>query len=101
MADFIIGKEVETKESTIEVTVNIDKPLSVGKHTFQLVVVDDGDNKSLPAVVEVVVRDSQNPTAIVRAPSQVEYGKPFLLDGRDSRDVPPGKVVRYIWTMLE
>jgi len=101
MADFIIGKEVETNEPTIEVTVNIANPLSVGKHTFRLVVVDDGGNQSLPAVAEVVVRDSVNPTAILRAPSQVEFGKSFLLDGKDSSDVPPGKVVRYIWTMLD
>lgn len=101
MAVFIIGKEVETNEPNIEVTVKIENPLPVGKHTFQLVVVDDGNNKSLPAVVEVVVRDSVNPTAILRAPSQVEFGKPFLLDGRDSSDVPPGKVVKYIWTMLD
>ena len=53
------------------------------------------------ALGTVVVRDTQNPTAILKAPSQVEFGMSFLLDGRDSSDVPPGKVVKYIWTMME
>jgi len=100
MADFIIGTSVETVEPTIDVTVTNEKPIPVGRRKFQLVVVDDAGNKSLPDVVEVVVKDTQNPTAILKAPSQVEFGKSFLLDGRGSSDVPPGKVVKYIWTML-
>ncbi len=101
MSEFVIGTPLETTDATIEVTVNVQKPIPVGKHRFQLLVVDDSGNKSLPSVVDVVVKDSQNPTAIVTAPSQVEYGKSFVLDGRTCSDVPPGKVVKYVWVMLE
>ena len=101
MSEFVVGTPQETKDPTIEVTVNAQKPMPVGKHKFQLVVVDDSGNQSLPSVVEVVVKDSQNPTAVVTAPSQVEYGRSFVLDGRASSDVIPGKIVKFIWTMLE
>ncbi len=101
MVNFITGSPVETVDPSIEVTVSVDNPLPVGKHRFQLVVVDDSGNKSQADVVDVVVKDSQNPTAVLKAPSQVEYGKTFSLDGRGSSDVPPGKVVKYIWTLLE
>jgi len=53
------------------------------------------------ALGTVAVRDTQNPTAILEAPSHVEFGKSFLLDGSGSSAVQPGKVVKYIWTMLE
>ncbi len=101
MANFVVGTPQETPQSTIEVTVNAQTPLPIGKHRFQLVVVDDSGNKSLPDTVEVIVKDSINPTAVLKAPPQVEFGQSFLLDGRASTDVPPGKVVKYIWTMLE
>jgi hypothetical protein len=51
--------------------------------------------------VEIIVKDTQAPTAVLRAPSQAEFGRPFLLDGRESSDVAPGKVTRYIWTKVE
>ena len=101
MAKFEVGAPVETDEPKIEVTVDPQSPLPVGRHKFQLVVADDAGNHSLPDTVEVVVKDSFNPTAVLRAPTQVESGKQFVLDGRASSDVPPGKVVKYIWTMLE
>jgi hypothetical protein len=101
MPKFVIGTPVESTTPSIEVTVNAQTPLPIGRHRFQLVVADDSGNQSLPDVVEVVVRDSTNPTAVIRAPSQVELGRSFNLDGRDSSDVPPGRIVKYIWTMLE
>ena len=44
--------------------------------------------------------DDRRPTAVVRAPETVPFGQPFELDGRRSTDLPPGKVVKYRWTML-
>lgn len=101
MANFVVGSSQETTEAAVEVTVTPNTPLTVGKHRFQLVVVDDSGNKSLPDVVDVIVKDNKNPTAVLKVPAQVELGQSFVLDGRGSSDVAPGKVVRYIWTLLE
>lgn len=101
MAAFVIGTPVESADAAVEVTVDPAAPLGVGRHRFQLVVVDDSGNESLADAVEVIVRDSTNPTAVLRAPSQVEFGASFQLDGRASSDVAPGKVVKYIFTLVE
>jgi hypothetical protein len=101
MAAFVIGTPVETADPVIEVTVDPTSPLPIGRHRFQLVVVDDSGNQSLADSVEVVVKDSINPTAVLKAPSQVEFGTSFQLDGRASTDVAPGKVVKYVFTMVE
>ena len=101
MSKFEIGTPVETEEPTVEVTVDTDNPLPVGKHVFQLVVADESGNASQPAEVVVIVRDSEAPTAVIKAPSQVGFGRSFKMDGSASSDVPPGKVVRYIWTLVE
>lgn len=100
MAEFRIGEPVETGEAKVEVTVSQEVPIPVGTHTFQLVVVDDAGNESLPATVNVTVRDTQRPTAVINAPESVGYGRSFTLDGSRSSDLPPGKIVKYIWTML-
>ena len=101
MAQFTIGTPIDTEESTIEVTVDPNAPLPVGRHVFQLVVADDSGNASLPATVEVIVKDSQAPTAVIKAPTQVEFGRSFPLDGRASSDIPPGTLVKFTWTMVE
>lgn len=100
MAIFQPGTPIDTPEPTIEVTATAEQPLSIGVHRFQLVVVDEQKNPSDPMVVQVVVRDTQKPTAIIIAPEQAEFGQSFILDGRKSSDIPPGKVVRFIWTMV-
>jgi hypothetical protein len=100
MATFQPGTEVDTTDPTVEVTATIDQPIPTGAHKFQLVVEDDSGNRSDPIVVQVVVKDTQRPTAVLAAPELVEFGKSFVLDGRRSTDVPPGKVVRWIWTMV-
>jgi hypothetical protein len=101
MPQFAIGSPVETEEPVVEVTVETEQPLPTGRHVFQLVVVDDSGNESKPDQVEVIVRDSELPTAVLAAPKQVEFGTSFELNGEKSSDVPPGKVVRYIWTLVE
>lgn len=100
MATFKPGTEIETPDPTVEVTVTAAVPLPAGAHKFQLVVVDDSGNKSDPMVVGVIVRDTTKPTAVLIAPEQVEFGQSFVLDGRKSSDVAPGKVARFIWTMV-
>lgn len=109
MAEFIAGKTIETAENVIEVTSTPDKPLPIGVHRFQLVVKDDAGNLSQPALIEVVVRDSQAPTAVIdfadlRGTPQrepvAEAGKSFGLSGARSSDVAPGKLVAYQWTLL-
>jgi hypothetical protein len=101
MAKFSIGVAVETTDPGVEVTISPDAALPVGRHKFQLVVVDDSGNNSLPDQVEIIVRDTKNPTAVITAPTQVEFGDSFTLDGRKSSDVAPGRVVKYIWTLVE
>jgi hypothetical protein len=100
MAKFTIGTPVTGTDPTIEVTVDVNNPLPIGQHSFQLIVVDESGNKSLPATVNVVVKDTQNPTAVVSAPTQAEFGQSFTLDGHLSSHVPPGKIVQFIWTQL-
>jgi hypothetical protein len=101
MSDFVIGKPVESEDPGVEVTVNADHILPVGKHTFQLVVVDDSGNESKPAEVTIIVRDDQAPTAVIKAPTQVSLGQSFKMDGSGSSDVAPGKVAKYIWTLMD
>jgi hypothetical protein len=100
MPKFVVGTPVESTVAAVEVTIDAQTTLPIGKHKFQLVVVDDSENQSLPDSVEVVVKDLTNPTALLRAPTQVDFGKSFTLDGRASSDVPPGKVVKWIFTLM-
>jgi hypothetical protein len=94
------GEAVHGTEPSIEVTVSQEAPLPVGRHRFQLVVVDDSGNESAPSVAEVIVRDTQKPTAILDAPKVVDVGSSFQLSGARSSDIG-GKIVRYIWTRLD
>ncbi len=100
MAKFKINEPVETNDPQVTVEVSLNEPLSVGKHVFQLVVVDDAGNESIPVTAEVIVRDTQRPRAVITAPESVAYGQSFKLDGSQSSDVPPGRIVKYTWTML-
>ena len=100
MATFKPGVPVVTAEPTIEVTVTPDAPLPVGRHRFQLVVVDDSGNESAPSIAEVIVRDAQKPTAVLDAPRDVNSGSSFQLSGARSSDIG-GKIVKYIWTRLD
>lgn len=101
MAEFFPNKPNETSEPKVEVEVSPSSPLPVGPVRFQLVVFDDSGNASEPAFLDVVVRDSQNPTAVIDGPqAPVEYGQSFALSGERSSDVAPGRVVRYEWTMV-
>ena len=100
MANFELNVPIETAEPTIEVTVDPKNPLPVGVHRFQLIVEDDSGNQSLPSTIDVVVRDTQRPTAVLDAVGPIEAGNSFTLSGVRSSDVPPGKVIKYTWTMV-
>ena len=101
MAEFFPNKPIETTEPQIKVTLSPTAPLPIGVNRFQLVVVDDSGNTSEPAIREVIIRDTQRPTSVLDAPKAVEAGNSFVLDATRSSDVPPGKVVKYIWTLIE
>jgi hypothetical protein len=100
MAEFRVGQAVVTDNPEVEVTVAANAPLPAGRHRFQLVVADDSGNSSDPSVVEVIVRDTQKPTAVLDAPREVELGRSFQLSGRRSSDIG-GRIVRYTWTRLD
>ena len=102
MADFVFDEPVDTGNvATVEVTGKDGQPLAIGQYKFRLVVVDDEGNESLPSYAKVEVSDPMNPTARLNAPSKVKFGKSFFLNGKESSDVAPGTIVRYIWTLLE
>ena len=100
MPKFQLNTPITTTEPAIEVTSDPNNPLRPGVYRFQLVVIDDSENASEPAFVEVLVRDSQKPTAVIDAPDRVEFGQSFKLSGERSADLPPGKITQYVWTMV-
>lgn len=102
MAKFELGVPITTDEGTPIIQVDVDPqvPLAKGAHVFQLVVVDDDGLESDPVTVDVVVMDDRKPTAVLDAPQTVRFGQAFNLVGRGSADEPPGRIVRYVWTML-
>ena len=100
MAEFVPGTDISTDTPTIEVTVNPDKPMPLGRQTFRLVVVDDSGNLSKPDEVIVIIADQDAPTAVLRAPKVAPFGKSFALDGSASFDAGGGKVVKWVWTYM-
>jgi hypothetical protein len=100
MAEFRVGQPVVTDNPEVEVTIAPNAPLPAGRHRFQLVVTDDSGNSSDPSVTEVIVRDTQKPTAVLDAPREVELGRSFQLSGKRSSDIG-GRIVKYTWTRLD
>lgn len=100
MAEFIVNKEVETDQPSVEVTITANNALPLGRHRYRLVVVDDSGNTSVPDEVVVIVADADAPTAVLGAPSSVPVGNSFELDGRRSFDSGGGRIVRFVWTYL-
>ncbi|WP_088889355.1 hypothetical protein [Leptolyngbya ohadii] len=102
MPEFIPTQSITTEEPNIEVTIGANNPLKVGRHVFQLIVVDDAGNESLPDRQEVFVLDTELPTARLEIqPSRVQFGKSFALSGERSVDLGGGRIVKYIWTLVE
>jgi hypothetical protein len=100
MAEFLINTDVTTDTPTVEVTISPDRPLALGRHRFRLIVVDDSGNNSVPDEVDVIVADSEAPTAVLSAPATVAFGASFPLDGRRSVDAGGGRITSFVWTYL-
>lgn len=100
MAEFRPNQSVETTEPIVEVTVDPQSPLPVGRVRFQLVVTDDSGNESAPDAVDVIIRDNELPTAILDAPDVVDFRTSFSLSGRRSSDVG-GRIVSYRWALID
>ena len=101
MPQFTPGQSISTPDNNVVVEVDPQQPLAKGQHVFELIVVDDDGIKSDPVQVIVVVADDRKPTAVLRAPSLVQIGQSFRLEGTQSFDPPPGKIVEFVWTMIQ
>ena len=113
MAKFIPGQttEVTADEPKLDVLVDANNLLKVGKHVFQLIVTDDAGNESEPATVTILVQDRDRPTAVIDVVNaagerlstptvEIQFGQRFLLLADRSSDI--GGVVRgYRWTLLQ
>jgi hypothetical protein len=99
---------VNTNNPTVPVDVTQTDALPLGANRFQLVVVDDSGNESAPAVLDVIVRDTTKPTAVLdvvdsagrRVDPVVTFGQSFTLSGARSADLPPGKIIQYRFTLV-
>ena len=100
MPEFRLNQPISTQDPKVEVTVNRDQPLPIGKHRFRLVVIDQAGNESVPDEIEVIVVDSERPTAILEGPERVNFGEGFVLRGDRASD-PNGPIVEYRWELVE
>lgn len=109
MAEFKPNVPVVLTEALVSVDIKQDAPMPPGKYRFQLVVVDDGDNMSDPAFLDVIIQDTQRPTAVLdmvdangaRIDPTVQIGASFNLSGARSSDVPPGSIKGYRFMLLD
>src|SRR5215510_7295648 len=92
------NKEIPTPDPTLEI-VSDGGSLPVGKQVFQLVIVDSSGNRSAPVTAEVIIVDTQAPTAVldVSPKSRVEFGSPVTLSAERSLGIRPDEQVQYIW----
>lgn len=96
------------KEPVIRVDVARDAPLPLGANRFRLVVVDDAGNESEPVFLDIVVRDTEKPTAVLdivdangrRTEPVVGFGQSFILSAARSIDVGGGRIAEYRFTLL-
>jgi hypothetical protein len=109
MAVFQTGKMISQNTPVIQVDVTPTAPLPVGVHRFQLVVVDEAGNASTAATIDVAVKASAAPTAVlimVNAdgnridPPVVPFGQSFSLSAAQSIDTGGGRIVEYRFTLL-
>jgi hypothetical protein len=109
MAEFKVNVPVIQANPLVTVDVSRENPLPLGANRFQLVVVDDAGNPSEPTVIEVIVRDTDKPTAILDVVTRegrivepvVSAGAAFILSAARSSDVAPGKIKEYRFTLLD
>jgi hypothetical protein len=94
------GVPLDTGEPVILVEIDPAQPLTVGKHRFQLKVVDDSGNESDPTELVVLVIDTTRPNAVIDGPGKVEFMKSFELSGKRSFDVG-GTIAKFVWTLMD
>ena len=92
---------VAAPDALLQILSNPNVPLGVGTWTFTLEVVDNAGNRSAPQRHSVTVLDADRPTARIVGPREVKFGEAFTLSGAESTDVPPGRIVQYIWTLVD
>jgi hypothetical protein len=99
---------VVQKEPVIRVDVARDAPLPLGANRFRLVVVDDSGNESEPVFLDIIVRDTEKPTAVLdvvdasgrRVEPVVGFGQSFILSGARSSDLGGGRIAEYRFTLM-
>ena len=109
MASFSKNVPISQPDPTVTVEVTATNPLPLGLNRFQLVVVDDFGNESAPAFVDVIVKDTDKPTAVLDMVNSdgaiitptVSSGHSFILSGKRSSDAGGGKVVTYRFTLID
>jgi hypothetical protein len=95
-----VNEEIQSDTPALSLPSPSGSPLSLGVHSFRLVVVDAAGNVSPPATADVLVRDSRAPVASLTAPRTVQPDERLVLDGGRSSDHPPGKIVLWTFTRL-
>ena len=109
-AELRTTREVATADESLSIVVDKTDPIPVGAVTLQLVVIDNSGNKSQPAQVKLIIRDTTAPTAVLTAvdvngrplrDNVLEAGAGFILSGKGSIDLPPGKIEKFVWTLVQ
>jgi len=100
MPTFEPGQTIETKEPTMLVEIDRERPLRPGTIEFMLEVIDDANNLSRPARITITILDTEAPNAIIDGPEAVLFGQEFTLSGERSTDLGGGQIIAYRWTRL-
>jgi len=107
MATFKPNVPVVQKDPVVSVDVTAANPLPVGKHTFILTVVDDSGNESDKVSIDIIVKDTDRPTAVLDLVDKagniltdftIASGASFILSAARSKDAT-GAVKEYRFTM--
>jgi hypothetical protein len=107
MATFKPNVPVVQKAPVVSIDVTAASPLAVGKHTFILTVVDDSGNESDKVSIDIIVQDTDRPTAVLDLVDKsgniittpiVAPGASFILSAARSMDAT-GKIAEYRFTM--
>lgn len=109
MPQFKTNVPVAQETADVKVDVTEAEPLPLGPNRFSLVVIDDSGNESEPFFLNVIVLDSEKPTAVLNmvnadgvviAP-EVAFGASFILSASESRDKAPGVIKEFRFTLLD
>ncbi|MEQ8330095.1 MAG: REJ domain-containing protein [Longimicrobiales bacterium] len=96
-----MNQPVETVAPTWTVERLDGAPLAPGRLTYRLEVTDASGNRSAPTQVQVIVMDTQAPTAVLQAPDRLDPTEVLVLDGSASYDPGGGSVERFEWTLVD